>query len=124
MEYLFWGKVVTGKKRGKNLGFPTANVSLHKKIPEGIYVSVTKINQTWHESLTFIGDAKTFDEQDIKAETYVLSFHRNLYNQWITIKLLKKLRGNKKFDSAAELVSQMKLDLKNAEEYFMIHKDV
>src|SRR5690348_10045848 len=42
--YIFWGKVVGGAKRGKLLGFPTANIRLHKKIPEGIYASTVTIH--------------------------------------------------------------------------------
>ena len=75
--YIFRGKVIAGQKRGKALGFPTANVRLHKKIPEGIYVSQTIINKKVFSSATFIGSAKTFGEKDYKAETYILDFDKN-----------------------------------------------
>lgn len=114
----FWGKVRKGKNRGKKLGFPTANIALQRKIPEGAYISQTKVNNVWYPSLTFIGAAKTFNERKIQAETYLLDFNRSFYNQWISIKLLKKLRGNKKFATAGQLVEQMKEDEKEAREYF------
>lgn len=114
----FWGKVRKGKDRGKKLGFPTANIPLHKHIPEGIYISKTKINGVWHPSLTFIGAAKTFGENRVQAETYLLDFDESIYRCMITIRLLKKIRGNKKFSSAAKLVEQMKKDEKEAKKYF------
>jgi len=100
---ILWGKVKKGSKRGKLLGFPTANFSLHKNISQGIYVSQTKFLEKVFPSVTFIGNAKTFGEKDIKAETYILNFNKNLYGKFITIKLLKKLRGNQKFKSERDL---------------------
>ncbi len=120
--FKFWGKVRAGKKRGKSLGFPTANISLHKKIPEGIYISEIKLNKKIYSALTFIGEAKTFGETDYLAETYILGFDQVIYNKWISIKLLKKIRGNKHFDSAEELVNQMKQDEAVAREYFKSEK--
>jgi len=116
LKYLIlWGKIKKGSKRGKLLGFPTANFSLHKKINQGIYISQTKFLGKIYQSVTFIGNAKTFGEKDIKAETYILNFNKNLYGKFITVKLLKKLRGNKKFKSEKELIKQMKKDVEMAE---------
>lgn len=118
MIYKFWGKVRKANLRGKMLGFPTANVNLAKKIPEGIYVSKTKVGNLSYPSLTFIGTAKTFNENKFHAETYILDFRGDLYNKWISIKILKKLRENKKFNSVDNLVKQMKKDEQQAREYF------
>lgn len=119
---IFWGKVRAGKKRGRILGFPTANVRLSKKISEGIYIAKTKVGNVWYPSLTFIGDAKTFDEKTYQSETFILSFNQNIYNKWITNHLLKKIRENKKFNSKEELISQIKKDERIAEEYFAKNK--
>lgn len=108
--YKFWGKVRTQRKRGKELGFPTANVNLSKKIPEGIYISKTRINRQEFKSLTFIGAAKTFNEKRFNVETYILDFNQNIYGRWISVNLIKKIRENKKFKSADELIAQMKKD--------------
>lgn len=109
----FWGKVSKYNQRGKKLGFPTANVNLRKAIPEGIYISKLKLNQSIYPSLTFIGQARV-------AETYILDFNTNIYNQWITVRLIKKIRSNKKFDSTEELVKQMKEDEQVARKYFKL----
>lgn len=116
--YKFWGKVKAGQARGKELGFPTANVNLHEKIPEGIYLSFCNISGADYSSITFIGSAKTFQEKKYQSETYILNFDENIYNNWISVRLLQKIRANKKFDSAKELVAQMRKDLKAAREYF------
>lgn len=116
--YKFWGKIRKHNQRGKKLGFPTANVNLSKNIPEGIYISKTKIDDSTHPSLTFIGKAKTFNEKTFQAETYILDFNQNIYGKWISVELLKKIRGNKKFNSAEELIQQMKKDAVMAETFF------
>lgn len=114
----FWGKVRKNNQRGTKLGFPTANINLSKQIPEGIYVSKIKIDNNFYPALTFIGIAKTFNEKIFQSETYILDFNRNIYGQWISVKLIKKIRNNKKFKSAAELIKQMKKDEEEARKYF------
>ena len=76
--YKFWGKVRKANLRGKKLGFPTANVNLTKDIPEGIYISKTKIESVVYTSLTFIGKVKTFNEKKFLAETFILDFNKDI----------------------------------------------
>ena len=116
--YKFWGKVRKHNQRGKKLGFPTANINLAKNIPEGIYVSQAKIGTSIYPALTFIGKAKTFNEKKFHAEVFILDFNKNIYGLWISVKLLKKIRDNKKFNSVEELVTQMKKDEEEAKRYF------
>lgn len=114
----FWGKVKKGKSRGKQLGFPTANISLHRNIPEGVYTSRVNIAGNVYPAATFIGSAKTFGEKEYKAESYILDFDKNIYGKWITIRLFKKLRGNKKFDSQQALVEEIKRDVLATRKFF------
>ncbi len=116
--FIIRGKVRKGKDRGKRLGFPTANIALHKKIPEGIYVSLTKVSDKTYQSLTFIGSAKTFGETKYQAETYLFAFNKNLYGSWISIQLLKKIRDNQKFTSEKDLIDAMKRDTIAARKFF------
>lgn len=140
---IFWGKVQKGDKRGRELGYPTANMRLHKKFAEGVYVSVVRIHDfknvipakagiqkqrslgklgmtegQWSPSVTFIGSAKTFGKKDYKAETWIMDFDSNLYGKFVTVKLLKKLRNNQKFESAESLIKQMKEDEKIGRKFF------
>lgn len=114
----FWGRVRKDNQRGEILGFPTANINFTKNIPEGVYISKTKLQDRIYPSLTFIGKAKTFNETKVRAETYILDFNKNIYGQWISVKLIKKIRANKKFSSETDLVAQMKKDEQVARTYF------
>ena len=112
------GIVQKGMSRGKKLGFPTINFLLSHRIEDGIYVSQIVINNKQYNSLTFIGAAKTFDETKIQAETYVFDFDHDVYGEHVKVALIKKIRGNQRFDSEQELIAQMEDDKKRAEEFF------
>lgn len=112
------GTVITGEKRGRILNFPTANVLLTESVNPGIYISETSYNSQLYPSLTFIGNAVTFGETDVKSETYILNFNEDIYGKMISVTLLSKIRDNEKFGNAEDLMRAMKHDKKIAEEYF------
>lgn len=112
------GIVKEGKKRGKRIGFPTINIPLIDKIPEGIYISQTEITGKKYNSLTFVGAAKTYNETNIQSETYILQYDTNLYGQYVTVNLLKKIRDNQTFASEEELIKQMERDKIQAINFF------
>ncbi len=116
--FIVKGKVVEGKKRGKQMGFPTANLQISPSTPQGTYVSQTKADGGLYKSITFIGRVETFDETEFVAETTLLDFEGNLYEKDIEIQILKKLRNNKKFESLDSLIRQMKKDKINTVRYF------
>ncbi len=116
----FWGKVKKGHGRGKGLGFPSANINLRQQVAEGIYLARAKFNGQIYNCLTFIGAAKTFSDKKFHSETYLLDFSGNLYNKWVSIKLIKKIRENKKFKKVENLVKQMKRDEEIARRYFNV----
>ncbi len=107
------GKVRAGAKRGKSLGFPTANISLHKIIPEGIYISQVSLFKKIYPAATFVGEEKI-------CESYILNFHKNIYGQWITVKLLKKVRDNKKFVDEKSLIEAIKDDVEITKQFFAV----
>ena len=113
----FWGKVRQGQKRGRILGFPTANLNLHQSIPEGIYISFIKYDKHIYPSTTFIGSSKTFEETEYKAETYIHDFNRNIYGEYITVWLIQKIRPNKTFKSTNDLIIQIKQDIRQSKDY-------
>ena len=118
----FWGKVRKHNQRGKKLGFPTANVNLSKNIPEGIYISKTKLAGKEYKSISFVGTVKTFNEKKFHSETYILDFNKDIYGKWISVKLIKKIRDNKKFDTVDELVKLMRKDEQETREYLCQYK--
>lgn len=118
--YMFWGKVIQGHKRGRMLGYPTINLRLHKKIPEGIYASDVLVDNKRYHAATFIGKAETYGEQEYKAESFILDFGKSIYGKWVTVFLYKKLRGNKKFSSEDALKKQIAEDVQITRKFFSV----
>lgn len=113
--YRFSGTVVGGDKRGRALGYPTANIDLdveEKLLPLiGIYaVRVTLHNQVYNGLLS-IGRRPTFYEDGaVVSEVYIYNFDKQIYGERISIDLVDRLRGEEKFNSTDELVAQMDKD--------------
>lgn len=116
------GPVVAGDKRGRGLGFPTANIGVgldHALPAYGIYVTRAYIRENSYESCTSIGVRPTFDvELRPTVETFILDFDEEVYGEEIRIDLLHRLRGELRFDSVEQLVEQMHDDIRRTREYF------
>ena len=104
--------------RGRKLGFPTANIPLHKEVSDGTYLGFVKFNGDKFPALVFVGAPETFEEIEKRVEAYMLDFDRDLYDQEIEVEFVQKLRDNIKFDSQDELIAQMKDDERRAREFF------
>lgn len=113
-NYKLRGEVIHGKKRGRLLNFPTANLGLNFSyvIPtDGVYMSKTNIGSKSYYSLTNVGSNPTFEtSQEKKIETYIYDFKENLYGDKISVEFIEFFRKDFKFDSADELISQMDKD--------------
>lgn len=116
--YTLSGVVIAGQKRGAKMGFPTANVMLTQSIPEGIYASTVKVGRGKYLAATFIGSAKTFNEEDIKAESFILDFSEDIYGKSVEISLFKKIRNNESFSSVDDLIFQMQKDIVMIKNFF------
>lgn len=113
--YSFSGLVVEGDKRGRTLGYPTANIKLddeNKLLPAlGIYVVHVVLENQVFNGLLSIGKRPTFYENGaIIPEVNIFDFDRNIYGKSITIRILEQIRKEQKFDSAQELINQMNID--------------
>ena len=103
-DYSISGKVVHGEKIGRTIGFPTANILFEKNklIPKcGVYVVKVIIDHLKHFGMLNI------DCNTNKLEVHIFNFSKDIYGKKITIKLIERLRDNKKFDSLNELKSQL-----------------
>lgn len=116
--YTITGKVIEGKRRGRLLGFPTINVKLDQEVKSGIYASHVYVDDERLLAATFIGEAKTFGEEDYKLESYILDFGRDIYGKEVKVELYKKLRDNEKYENERELIEQIKKDVVNTRNYF------
>lgn len=117
------GEVKHGDARGRELGFPTANVAVDRKLvipAQGVYaVQVRWQDQQW-PGVANLGHRPTFYEQgQLGLEVFILNDNvPELYGETIKVEFLKKLRDEKKFTSAAELKEQIKLDIAKARGLF------
>lgn len=113
--YSFEGVVVPGDKRGRELGFPTANMLIEnedKLLPAtGIYAVQCIVEDKKYNALLNIGSRPTFHEAgEIIPEVYIIDFNKQIYNQTVRVNVVERIRGEEKFSSAEELVKQMKKD--------------
>jgi riboflavin kinase/FMN adenylyltransferase len=109
------GRVIPGARRGIELGFPTANLDIdpEQALPaEGVYVSRAHIDDQAHPSVTNIGQRPTFGGGERVVEVYLLDYHSDLYGKELTIDIIERLRGEKKFDTPEELKKQIAEDVK------------
>lgn len=115
------GKVIGGDQRGRLLGFPTANMKIKKgrAIPSnGVYaVNVMFKNNTYH-AIANIGTNPTFQGLIRHIEVHILNFNLNIYNEIIEIEFIDKIRGEKRFSSADELIKQITTDISKALKIF------
>ena len=115
------GKVISGDKRGKKLGFPTANIRFTNQVipPLGVYAVTVTVGRTKHFGLANIGRRPSFHPHGpIQVEAHILDFKKNIYGQEITIAFLKKIRNEKRFLSPDHLVAQIRRDEQQARSYF------
>ncbi|MFH1540964.1 MAG: bifunctional riboflavin kinase/FAD synthetase [Elusimicrobiota bacterium] len=121
-NYTFEGKVIRGLKLGKKLGFPTANLAVEKEkiLPEGVFISKTKIGKKEYYSLTYIGKKHTLGLSAKTVEVHIIDFNCHLYGKKISVELFSKIRNDKKFPSLEKLAKQIKRDLKITRKYFNI----
>ncbi len=114
-KYSFSGTVVEGDKRGRKLGFPTANIKMEsseKLLPAiGIYVVELVLEGITHYGLLSVGKRPTFyTSGEIIPEVYIYDFDKEIYGEFVTVNLVERLRGEEKFLSADDLIKQMNLD--------------
>jgi riboflavin kinase/FMN adenylyltransferase len=116
------GQVIHGDKRGRAIGFPTANLRPQNRvIPHGgVYVTATLIEGKWRRSITNIGTRPTFENAKLEpsVETYVIDWDGDLYGDVVRVRFLHGLRAERKFGSIDELKAQIGRDRQRAEEYF------
>ena len=111
------GRVVSGDRRGKGLGFPTANLELkpEQALPsDGVYATIAHVGHELVPSVTNIGVRPTFGGGKRLVETCLIDYEGELLGQKLTIDLVDKLRDEKRFDTAEELKSQIGKDVEQA----------
>ena len=109
------GMVESGEKRGRQLGFPTLNLSLSPDLitpKKGVYASVTKIDGDEYKSIVNVGTRPTFGVDKILAESHLFDYNGNAYDKEVTISLLEFIREEIQFNNKDQLINQINLDVK------------
>jgi riboflavin kinase / FMN adenylyltransferase len=117
------GIVVHGDKRGRTIGFPTANVDTMDEYilpPLGVYAVKIKIGEYWYEGVCNVGSKPTFNNDALKisVEVHIFNFEKDVYGAEVTIEWHQYLRKEQKFSGIDALVAQIEKDKQNAIKYF------
>ncbi|TGL08385.1 bifunctional riboflavin kinase/FAD synthetase [Leptospira bouyouniensis] len=112
-NYHITGIVVEGAKRGRSIGFPTANLKVpgDKLLPSvGVYACFVKFDGKDHKGMVNIGFNPTFDGLGLHVEVNIFGFDGNLYGKEIELEMVKKIRDEQKFDGIDALKVQLTID--------------
>ena len=120
--YEFEGTVVHGDARGRELGFPTANIKVKSTVrlpKEGVYVTELKVGDRWYPSMGSIGHNDTFGQgRQLTVEIYILDFHQDIYGETVAIRWHHFLRDQVAFSGAEALIEQLQQDEIDTRKYF------
>jgi riboflavin kinase/FMN adenylyltransferase len=108
------GIVVEGDRRGRTIGFPTANLAIEDRmvVPgNGVYAAWASVHDHVHPAVVNIGVRPTFDGTRLSVEAHLLDFDGDLYGKGLALRFVARLRSEEKFGSVDELVAQIKRDI-------------
>ena len=120
-QYYVDGTIVDGRKRGREIGFPTANLSTDNELvpPHGVYATTLTIDGIVHASITNIGLRPTFgDTLATTIETHVLGYNGDLYGRPVRLGFVQRIRDERKFADVDSLRAQIEADVRRAERLF------
>jgi riboflavin kinase/FMN adenylyltransferase len=118
--YYLDATVVEGRKKGREIGFPTANLQTENELvpPDGVYATTITIDGVVHASLTNIGVRPTFGESARTIEAHVLKFTGDLYGRPVRLAFVQRLRDERRFEDVDALRAQIEADQRRAERLF------
>lgn len=114
-EFSLVGEVVNGRKIGRTIGFPTANIVYPNekcKIAFGVYQTKVEVAGTIYNGITNYGARPTFDDENVLTETYLDGFHGDLYGKTLKIDFVRYLRSVQKFENVERLKEQLTEDIR------------
>ncbi len=119
--YALAGTVMRAKGRGRTIGYPTINLKTeYTLIPKnGVYVTEVEIEDRLFAAVTNVGTNPTFERgRERSIESYILDFDGDLYDRWVRIRFLERIRDEVRFSGIDELVARIGKDVEWAREYF------
>ena len=115
--YVLRGEVVVGDRRGRNIGFPTANVlpDPASVVPaRGVYAGFVCVGEKVQAACTNVGVAPTFERNQSRVEAHLLDFDGDLYGRVVDVSFLQRIRLEKKFSGVHDLKAQIARDVEEA----------
>lgn len=123
--YRLNGTVVHGDKRGKEIGYPTANIKPEhpqKIIPrDGVYAVRVRVMDNWFKGMMNIGTRPTFEGKMRALEVNLFDFDENIYGKEVQVRFFSRIRDEVRFDGINELIEQLRKDEKKAKELLAKH---
>jgi len=118
--YYVDGAIVEGRRRGRELGFPTANLETENELvpPNGVYATIMTIDGVVRGGVTNVGMRPTFGETTPTIETHVLDYSGNLYGHTVRLAFVQRLRDERRFEDVDALRAQIDADKRRAERLF------
>lgn len=120
-SYQMCGRVAHGDKRGRTIGFPTANIKLlrHATPMNGVYaVTMTGIDNRVIEGVANLGNRPTVDGHNLQLEVHLFDFDKSIYCQQVCVQFKHKLRNEQRFESFEALKQQIVIDSEQAKAFF------
>jgi len=107
------GTVIHGHHRGKDLGFPTANLETDKELlpKEGVYAVKVKVDDVLYDGACNIGTNPTFNDDKLAVETYLFDFKGNIYGKNVRLYFIDRLRGERTFADIPSLQKAIERDI-------------
>jgi riboflavin kinase/FMN adenylyltransferase len=119
-QYYIDGTVVEGRRRGREIGYPTANLRTENELvpPDGVYATTATVDGVVHAGITNIGVRPTFGEGEPTIETHLLRFSGDLYGRRIRLGFVQRLRDERRFADVDALRAQVEADERRATRLF------
>ena len=115
-RYSIMGEVIKGEGRGRQIGFPTANIDTGNQMlpPSGVYAVRVKVEGRMFDGVLNMGHRPTFNGQKFQIESYLFDFEQMIYGKEIEIFFIEKIRAERKFPNLEMLMDQIKQDVATA----------
>ncbi|MFQ5586440.1 MAG: bifunctional riboflavin kinase/FAD synthetase [Thermodesulfobacteriota bacterium] len=117
-HYTITGTVVEGDRRGREIGFPTANIASDGELmpKDGVYAAYVNLGRKRRPGVANIGLAPTFGREHPVLEVHIIDFKRPIYGREVRIEFVERLRGERSFNDVGGLVRQITRDIEKARE--------
>jgi len=119
-NYAISGRVIHGWKRGRELGFRTANIALKRQVcpVNGVFAVQISLDERTLYGVANIGNKPTFNGTRALLEVHLFDFAQEIYGQFMHVELIKKLRDEQKFETLTQLTAQIATDVAAAKQCF------